>query len=37
VAHALFVGFGPAVREMKTLMREARAAAERGSMQRDRP
>lgn len=27
VAHALFVGFEPAVREMKALMREARAAA----------
>ena len=27
VAHALFVGFAPAVREMKALMREARAAA----------
>lgn len=27
VAHALFVGFGQAVREMKALMREARAAA----------
>ena len=27
VAHALFVGFAQAVREMKALMREARAAA----------
>ena len=36
VAHALFVGFGQAVREMKALMREARAAAERGRPERDR-
>ena len=36
VAHALFVGFEQAVREMKALMREARAAAERGRPEQDR-